>query len=90
MKLSAKPPAFQVDKGLTDRQLLKLIEVYCIFEDNLKENANGEFEDNPISTIYRFVHAQLTRYKGGCKNLHHDWREEAIKAYEEFEKMGEL
>ena len=63
--------------GLTDKQVLELIDVYCMFE---------EIE----GPIFNFVHSQLSKYEDGCGNPHEDWREQTIEAYQDFVKMGEL
>ena len=65
---------------LTDEELLKFVE-YLVSQD-ISEKCKD------CSSVYMAVHSH--REDTCCKAVHEDWRNTAIKAYQELRKFGEI
>ena len=70
---------------LSPEELLSLVEWITGGAEELPEKQTNS--DRLLLSIYRAVHSHRLNC---CKNVHSDWREEAIEAYNQAKKEGEL
>lgn len=71
---------------LTKEELLKLVEYLTVSAEEFPEKQINA--DKTLLAIYRAVHSH--RRDVCCKSVHDDWRKEAMNAFNELKKLGEI